>query len=199
MEVTIIVIEDRNEFKEHAIIYSLEDTYKNVEFFSTSKKGLEYITGNLDKNLIVLLDIQFPEGQQDGHEVLAEIRKISKLIPVILWSGVNEDTESFSDFINNHAFGFLSKGATIAEALPMVAKAVLYLEMSLDNTIEDWLIKKEGDKDKPIYISTDGRSYSLNDIIREIRQQTPVGKDFSKKLNSLTIDLLLRKKENLNG
>lgn len=199
MEITIVVIEDRIEFKEHAIIYSLEDTYKNVEFFSTSKAGLEYISTNLEKNLVVLLDIQFPKDQQGGHELLIEIRKLSSLIPVILWSGINENTEPFSDFINNDVFGFLSKGATISEAMAMVEKAVLYLETSLDNTIEDWIINKDSDKDVPIYISTNGQSYSLNDIIKQIRLQTDIGKDFSKKLNSLTIDLLLRKKENLNG
>jgi hypothetical protein len=119
------------------------------------------------------------------------------LIPVILWSGINQTEEEFGDFINNHAYGFLSKDSTLEESIEMVDKAYLKLETSLDNTIEDWIIENEEDKDKPIYISTDGKSYSLNDILREIRAQTEIGKEFAVKLNALTIDLLLRGKKEL--
>lgn len=199
MDVDIVIIEDRIEFKDHAVVYALGDKYKNVNFFTTPKEGLDYISNNLEKNLIVLLDIQFPKNEKDGHEILKEIYTMSQLIPVILWSGINEDAETFSDFINNNAFGFMSKDVTVNYALEMVNKAVLQLKTSLDNTIEDWIINKQEDKDLPIYITTNGDTYSLNDILREIRTQTEVGKSFSQKLNNLTIDLLLRQKENLNG
>ena len=79
----------------------------------------------------------------------------------------------------------------------IVNKAFNNLKNSLDNTIEDWIISNESDKDKPIYFTSSGESYTLNEILKEIRLQTPIGKEFSSKLNSLTIDLLLRKRENL--
>ena len=60
-------------------------------------------------------------------------------------------------------------------------------------------IQKDEDKNIPIYISSDGNSFSLNEILHEIRTQSEIGKSFSRKLNELTIDLLLRKKENLDG
>ncbi len=149
--------------------------------------------------MIVLLDINFPTHEKkNGHIILEEITNMSKLIPVILWSAIDENVEAFSDFINNHAFGFMTKTVTTEEAMKQINKAVLSIQSSLDNAIEDWIINKTEDKNKPIYLSTDGTSYSLNDILREIRLQTEVGKTFSKRLNSLTIDLLLRKKETLN-
>ena len=100
---------------------------------------------------------------------------------------------------SNNAFHFIGKTATNSEIMTVIDEAVNYFNTNLDNTIEDWIIQKDEDKDKPVYFTSDGKSYSLNQILYEIRTQTDVGKSFAKKLNELTIDLLLRKKENLNG
>jgi DNA-binding NtrC family response regulator len=198
MTVTFVIIDDNEEIREHALLFTLEDKYQNVNFFSNPNEGLQYIKDNLDINLIVLLDIEFSDNdKKNGHILLEEIYNASALIPVILWSGINETKEEFSDFINNQAFGFLSKTSTIEESMIIIDKAYNHLKSSLDNTIEDWIISNETDKEKPIYLTADGETYSLNDILKEIRLQTPIGKEFSSKLNALTIDLLLRKKENL--
>lgn len=198
MEVTFVVIDDNKDIEEHALLFSIEDKYNNVKFFDKPLDGLEFIKNNLDINLIVLLDIEFSkDDKENGHILLEEIYKMSALIPVILWSGINQTEEEFSDFINNHAFGFLSKDSTLEESMSMIDKAYIHLKSSLDNTIEDWIIENEEDKDKPIYVSTDGKSYSLNDILKEIRSQTEIGKEFAVKLNALTIDLLLRGKKEL--
>jgi DNA-binding NtrC family response regulator len=198
MNVTFVIIDDTEEIKEHALLFTLEDKYENVEFFSNPNEGLKYIEENLHVNLIVLLDIEFSKNdKKNGHIILEEIYNTSALIPVILWSGINETKEEFSDFINNHAFGFLSKTSTLDESMLIIDKAYNHLKNSLDNTIEDWIIQNEVDKDKAIYLNADGDSFSLNDILKEIRLQTPIGKEFSSKLNALTIDLLLRKKEKL--
>ena len=200
MEVTFVVIDDTESIKDHPLLYTLEDKYENVKFFLKPEDGLGFVSNHLELNMIVLLDIQFSAtDKENGHSVLKKISEMSELIPVILWSGINETEETFSDFINNNAFGFISKDATIQESMVTIEKAINFLKTNLDNIIEDWIISKEEDKNKPIYLTSDGNSYSLNDILKEIRLQTEIGKDFSKKLNSLTIDLLLRGKENLNG
>lgn len=200
MEVTFVVIDDTISIKEHPLLYTLEDKYKNVEFFLKPEDGLNFITSHLELNMIVLLDIQFSATDiENGHSILKKISEKSELIPVILWSGINETEESFSDFINNNAFGFISKDATIQESFVLIDKALTFLKTNLDNIIEDWIIQKDEDKEIPIYITSNGKEFSLNDILKEIRTQSEIGKDFSRKLNSLTIDLLLRKKENLHG
>ncbi|OXA92794.1 DNA-binding transcriptional response regulator [Flavobacterium hercynium] len=199
MEVTFVVIDDTISIKEHPLLYTLEDKYKNVEFFLKPEDGLNFITSHLELNMIVLLDIQFSANDiENGHSILKKISEKSELIPVILWSGINETEESFSDFINNNAFGFISKDATIQEAFVLIDKALTFLKTNLDNIIEDWIIQKPEDKDIPVFFTANGLSLSLNQILYEIRNQTYLGKSFSKKLNQLTIHLLLNKLEKLN-
>ena len=200
MEVTFVVIDDTISIKEHPLLYTLEDKGFKVLFFQNPEQGLDFIKNHLELNIIVLLDIQFSAtDNENGHSILKKINEKSELIPVILWSGIDETEETFSDFINNNAFGFISKASTIEESLVSIEKALIFLKTNLDNTIEDWIIQKEEDKDLPIFISSEGNSFSLNEILHEIRTQTEVGKSFSRRLNELTIDLLLRKKESLNG
>lgn len=200
MELYVLIIDDNLKLKEDTLVWELQDKFgeSNVFFISNPKEALEFINSNLDKNIIILLDIQFPDNEMNGHNILSEIRKLSELIPVILWSGVNESKETFSDFINNNAFRFISKTATNNEVMEVIDEAVKYFKTNLDNTIEDWIIQKDEDKDKAVYFTSDGKSYTLNEILYEIRSQTDIGKSFAKKLNELTIDLLLRKKEDLN-
>lgn len=201
MSLNVVIIDDNQKLEDDALLWELKAKYgeSNINFISDPATGLQFIKDNIDNNIIVLLDIQFPANGLDGHKLLSEIRNISELIPVILWSGIDENKEAFSDFINNHAFGFISKTATIAEAMKIINKAEEYFRTNLDNSIEDWIIAKDEDKDKPIFLTSDGQSYSLNQILHEIRTQSEIGKTFSRRLNELTIDLLLRKKENLDG
>nr|WP_199163022.1 response regulator [Elizabethkingia sp. ASV34] len=199
MELYILIIDDNPKLKDDALVWELEAKYgkNNVFFISDPNEALSFLKSNLDKNVVVLLDIQFPSNEMNGHHILAEIRKLSELIPVILWSGIDENNETFSDFINNNAFKFIGKTIKIKEAMLVIEQAVDYFKTNLDNSIEDWIIQKDEDKNKPVYFTSDGKSYSLNDILYEIRTQSDVGKSFARKLNELTIDLLLRKKEQL--
>lgn len=201
MDILIVLIEDDLKLKDDSLVWELQDRFgdQNVKFISKPQDGLTFIRQNLDRNIIVLLDIDFPENELNGHQLLQQIVDISKLIPVILWSGVDEHKESFSDFINNHAFAFTSKTATTEEALERIDEAIAFLKTNIANTIEDWIIDKQEDKDKPIYFTGSGQAYSLNQLLKEVRQQTEIGKSFANGLNQLTIDLLLRQKEKLNG
>ena len=200
MDICILIIEDNLKFKEDALVWELETKYgnENVVFITNPKEALSFLEKNLDKNIIVLLDIEFPDNEMDGHEILAKIREFSSLIPVILWSGIDESQETFSDFINNNVFWFVTKTTNTEHTMSVFEAAERYFKTNLDNTIEDWIILKDDDKDKPVYFTSDGKSYSLNDLLLEIRTQTDIGKSFARKLNELTIDLLLRQKEKLN-
>jgi len=200
MEINLVIIDDNVKLKNDPIIWEFNDVYgkENVDFFLTPEDGIAHVKNNINRNMIILLDIDFPKNQSSGHQILEEITSISKLIPVILWSGINEYKEEFSDFINNQAFGFLSKTATSEEILLKIQEAELSLSSNVDNAIEDWIIGNPNDKDRPVFHTLNGKSLTLNDILIEIRNQTQIGKEFTKKFNALTIHLLLENKENLN-
>lgn len=201
MKQEIIIIDDDTKLKEDSLIYSLTDKYgtENVIFINKSQDGIDYVKNNLNKNLIIILDYEFSVNEKKGNQVFDEINNASKLIPIIFFTGSNKiENEIYRELINKHAFAIVNKMTTSSELIDYVDNAILFLKNSLDNTIEEWIIEKDEDKDKPIFISSDEKSYSLNEILHEIRIQSEIGKSFSRRLNELTIDLLLRKKENLN-
>lgn len=197
--INVVIIEDNEALKNGSLIWELEDTYKKVYFFTEPDIALKYISDNFSAQIIVLLDINFPDNTKNGHQILEEIRKISFNIPVILWSGINEYKESFSDFINNKVNGYIKKDATSEEAIKILNGVADNYQIDIEHTLEEWINQHaDEDKDKPVYITTDGNSYSLNDILSEIQKETKIGKEFSKRLSKLTIDLLMRGKENIN-
>ena len=128
MEVIIIILDDEEKFKDASLTWEIKEIYgdENVIVINNSNEGLQFIKDNMTKNLIILLDIQFPPDQHNGHKLLHEIVGISKLIPVILFSGIDENKEEFADFINNHAFGFLSKKATSEVILSKIKEAYIF-------------------------------------------------------------------------
>jgi len=197
-DISIIIIEDQTRYEEDALVWELKDRFEDVRFFTNPKEALDFIITNESLRMIVLLDIDF-NRKAEGHQILEEIRKYSFQIPVILWSGIVEPKEPFSDFINNKTFGYINKHATFAEAFKIIDDAVNFLNESIDKAVEEWIIQHpKSQMDKPVYISSGKKSYTLNEILKEMRMQTEVGKDFSKRLTKLTIDLLMRNKENLN-
>ena len=202
MKLEIVIIDDDLKLKDDPLVWSLKDKYgdENIKFINSSQEGINYILENLEKNLIVILDYEFSVNEKKGNQVFDEITKITKLVPIIFFTGISKiENDVFRDLINNHAFGIVNKMVTSEELLILVSEAELFFKTSLDNAIEDWILEKDEDKDKPIFITSNGQSLSLNQILNEIRIQSEIGKSFSRRLNELTIDLLLRKKENLNG
>ena len=97
----IVIIEDNKSLDHEPFIIECRDIYKDVLFFTEPENALQYIRDNLQERLIVLLDIAFPANSPDGHQVLESIRQYSYLIPVIIWTGKDEDREKFADLINN--------------------------------------------------------------------------------------------------
>lgn len=195
----IIIIDDDVRFKNDPFIVESKIYFSEVLFFDSPEEGLKFIEEHMDEKLIVLLDLSFPRNVPDGHKILKSIRDWSFLIPVIIWSGKDEDTQTFSDLINNKAFAFLKKSASTEEIINKLIEADEYLHADIAGAIEDWItIHSKRDRDKPYIISIDGNELSLNDILMEVRKNTETGRFFSKNLIKLTIDLLIRNKERLN-
>jgi DNA-binding NtrC family response regulator len=195
----IIIIDDQIKGNEELLI-ELDENYGGVITYESSKKAMEELSNYYDQKIIILLDLSFPDKEFSGHTVLEKIRQENKLIPVIIWSAVNENEESFSDLINNSAFGFLKRDASSQEIMAKLAEADAQINSSVSAALEDWISSHPDDlKDTPYMLTINGAEYTLRDILKEVRLQTEIGTKFSNQLTKLTIDLLLRNKENLDG
>jgi len=198
-ETKIIIVDDQFTPENDPIYIVLKEKYSDVLTFGSSIKAMDELPKYFDSKIIILLDLSFPSKEPSGHIVLEKIREENKLIPVIIWSAVNENEETFSDLINNGAFGFLKRDASIADTLKILEEADNYINSSVSSALEDWINSHpKDDRDSPYMVTVEGKELTLNELLKEVRLQTQLGRSFSKKLNKLTIDLLLRKKENLD-
>ena len=201
LDATIVIIDDDMALDnpDSGLMIELNMNFETIQFFYKQEDGLEYITNNLDKRIIVLLDLGFPSGTPNGHAILESIREVSFLIPVLIWSGVDEDKESFADLINNRAYAFLNKNASTEEIISKLKEAYNYADNDVSIALEEWILShSEEQKEKPFILTVDGKQLSLNELLNEIRMQSSTGKYFSRNLSKLTIDLLTRNKEKLD-
>ena len=193
----IIVIDDNLNVEDPLIIeLGMEYGDQNVKLYTKSDDGLEYIKSNLDKELIVILDINFPAVEKTGHEVLTEIRKHNKLIPVIIWSAKDGSDDDFTDFINNHALFYVKQTGTIEEILSRVKDAEHKLRLDVATAIENWLDKQDN-KDQAIMVSGNNEPLTANQLIHMIRLETPEGQKIEESILKLTISLLFQEEKKI--
>jgi DNA-binding NtrC family response regulator len=196
---TILIVEDDRTFQDDPFVVEAGLIFENIIFEEKTSDALSYIKENLSNKIIILLDIAFSTNQMDGIKFLEELRSLSKIIPVIIWSGKDNITEDeYKRIINDTTFAFLTKGVSSEEIVETLSKADDYLNSKVDSAIESWLENhSDEEKNKPFLATSDGRSYSMNDLLREIRMQTKFGQSLSMDINKLTLDLLFRNKESL--
>jgi DNA-binding NtrC family response regulator len=196
---TILIVEDVRDFQEDPFVLEVKKQFENIEFKENATEALSFVKDNLEKKIIIMLDLAFPKNQMQGIKFFEELRNISKRIPVIIWSAKdNIDDSDYQNMINEFTFAFLSKTASSKEIVDTLCKADDYLISQIDTAIESWLENhSEEDKNKPFLISADGQKYSMNDLLKEIRMQTPFGQLISLDVNKLTLDLLFRNKEKI--
>jgi len=203
LNATILIIDDDITLKKSNIglFAELEMNFKSIVVKLNLEEGIEYINNHFEEEkIIILLDLDFGSQRADGHEILEAIREISFLIPVLIFSAIDEDKEPFADLINNRAYAFLNKNSSTEEIITKLKEAYEFVGNDVSVALEEWItVHSEDEKDKPYMVTVEGKQMSLNDILKEIRMQTSVGQNFVKNLNKLTIDLLSRNKEKLNG
>ncbi len=192
----IIFIDDEPELTEHELVFELKLLYENVQIFAKPNDGIDYVKKHLGEKSIVILDYKF-DSFANGSHILESIRSGSKVIPIILWTANADKIHEFVDITNNKIFKILHK-SPYEPILKTVQEAENELNTSVEGALEEWIaIQDANDLDKPYLITANGRTYTLNELLKEIRLQTPVGTQLQKDLLMLTIDLLIRKKEQL--
>jgi DNA-binding NtrC family response regulator len=196
---TILVIEDERTQQSNAFVLEVKIVFENIIFKETANDALTFVKDNLESKIIILLDLAFPANQMQGIKFLEKLRNLSKLVPVIIWTGKNSIADAeYQKMINDTTFAFLSKSASSEEIVKTLCNADDYLSNQIDTAIEKWLENHtEEEKNKTFLTSADGHKYSMNDLLKEIRTQTSFGQSIALEINKLTLDLLFRNKEKI--
>lgn len=196
MEKTIkIVIVDDNLVQDDPLMIELKEKYQNVILFDKPINALKFINDNLKDKMIVLLDIRL-DPQMNGHEVLDNIRKQTKLIPVIIWSAYDGEDDDFTDFINNDAFFYVNKSNDSDYLLSIVEKAVNCLRLDIATNIENWIFHHNPDENEIILIDNNGKKYTAKDVIKEIRMQSDFGVEIQEKVQKMAVNYFLVQENN---
>ncbi|NOU39566.1 MAG: hypothetical protein HOO89_12700 [Ferruginibacter sp.] len=173
-----------------------------VIHYENSNSGLEYVTNNLNQKIIVILDMNFSKGELSGLQVFKNIREITSLVYIILITAdevIKIKNEDLIFLINHDAFALESVTTDYSKIIELVEDASHKLDARIDAVLEDWIFKQPVEKRDDPYLKTkDGKTYTLNNILESIRQQTEIGKKMEKNILKLTIDLLSRKKTELD-
>lgn len=195
----IVIIHDDLTEKD-ALYVELEIKYgkDSVILIEKSKDGLDYVLSNLRQRMIVILDINFKGDEQNGVQVFKDIRKKTSLVYVLMWtaSSIDDiDREDLKSMINNDALGLLSSTDDIETIMNVIDLAAHNLEVKVSGALEDWISSQpELDRNKPYLTTKEGKSYTLNEILDEVRLQTPFGMETEKNILLIAMDLLSKRR-----
>lgn len=201
---TKIIVIDDNLKKNAPLMVELIDKYgiNNILLFNRSSEGLDFILQNLFQRMVIILDWDLGHGELQGIEIFDNIRAKTSLA-FIIFNTVKEiddiPRKQLKKMINNDAMAIVDKTDGYKTTLKFVDEAVHQLDSRLDSVLEQWVNRhSEDERIKPFIASRSGQVYSLNDLLKEIRLKTLMGKDMEKKMIYLTIDLLARGKEKID-
>ncbi len=196
----VIIHDDLDE--DYPLVVMLKEKYSeaNVSLFKHSRKGLDFVLDNLGKKMVVLLDKNFKDRNDiSGLDVFQGIREKTALVFVVLISAnsISDFTEDeLKTLVNKDLFKLEKFTTNYTNIIDLIDEAVCSIDMRVDAAIEDWLMANDLNSDKPVLI-TETNQYTLQEILQEIRMETPVGRDFVRKVNNLTIELIMRNKEKI--
>ena len=194
---TKIFIVDDELKNNHPLIVKLGQYFSDVRLFKKSSDAIAQVATLLGCKIIMILDLRLSGGEK-GQTSLAELRELSYQIPVIVWTAVDEKSEEFFDLINLQTYAIRDKAESIENMVALVQRADADINYALSNALERWIMAQPVDHDEIFAVATNGESYSLNQMLEEVRKDTPKGKEFTQDLVNLTIELM-KKDEKKNG
>ncbi|MDF0716945.1 hypothetical protein PY092_12355 [Muricauda sp. 334s03] len=178
------------------LIVTLKEKYgeDNIKLEKRSSKGLAYIHNHLTSKLIVLLDFDLGQGEPHAPEVIERIREETSLIYVIIitakqFSSISH--EALIKFINNETLGIIQSTADIKDIVSLIDKAAHELDTRVDCVLEQWIAKRpKEEREKPFLTTRSGETYTLDDLIIEIRKESELGQRLEKGILQLAIEQL---------
>lgn len=173
---------------------SLEKRGFIVDYEEEVIKALEMIKNNFYD--ILVIDYQLLNGDpdfEDGIKVIEKIRVFDKYVPIILASGKISDSddggEIFQEALDLGVAGYFKKGPGAQKLLEEINNAINFRTDEVYKTFVK-RYKMAENKDLEIIIDSEGNSYSLRDIINEIRKGSSVGLKFKEGLSEFSLKVL---------
>lgn len=194
---TKIFIVDDELKSNHPLIVKLGQFFSEVRLFNKSSDAMAQVAESLGSRIIMILDLRL-SGGETGQASLAALRELSYQIPVIVWTAVDEKSEEFFDLINLKTYAIRDKAESIENMVKLVREADGDINYALSNALERWIMAQPGDHNEIFAVASNGESYSLNDMLNEVRKDTAKGREFTQDLVNLTIELM-EKEEKKNG
>ena len=195
----IIVVDDTMGEKDPFIVELKLDYQKtaNVSYFTKVDDAMTFVDEHMSERMIIIMDCRFGSVWQ-GVDAVMKLREKTSLVYVIMISANNVNQLSSNDImslINTDNIYFI-KNTDIAGAKEKIDKIQSLWKVRFDCVLEQWLIRHPEDNSKEAFseVST-GKTYTWEDILVELRRQTPVGKSFEQKLNEYYIYQLNRSKK----
>jgi len=188
----IFIIDDELK-SNHPILVKLGQVYNEVKLYKKASEAIAAIKELLGTKIILILDLKL-SGGENGYNTLELLRNLSYQIPVIVWTAMDEKASDFFSLINLKTYAIRDKDESIEKMVELVKQADSDMTYSLSNALERWIMAQPGNHDAIFAVSTGGESYSLNQMLEEVRKDTSKGKEFTQDLVNLTIELM--EKEN---
>lgn len=186
---TKIIIVDDELKNNHPLIVKLGQFFEEVMLFKKASDAIARVKDLLGTRIIMILDLRL-SGGETGSRALSDLRELSYQIPAIIWTAVDEKTMEFFDLINFKAYAIRDKDETTENLVALVQQADADMNYALSNALERWIMAQPGDHDEIYAVATNGETVSLNQMLDEVRKDTPKGKEFTQDLVNLTIELM---------
>lgn len=195
--IQILIIDDDPEMGERPLYLKLVQKYgiDHVTWKEEPKDGIEFLKQNLHLRTIIILDYDFGT-KSNCIDVFQAIQSQSALLYIILNTAkdISEINEAdLKIFINNHLMALVDKSDYngYQKTLIEVEKAIGYLNNRVDCILEEWILRHElFTREKPYIKDSTGKIISLNDVLKEIRQDTDFGREMSSNIIRTAISLL---------
>ena len=194
--VQIIIIDDDPNMESRPLYLKLIDLYgqENIVWIEQPEEGKSYVKNHLTQRTIIILDYDFGSKKANGLMLFNELQAESALLYIILNTAKIIDDIPYSElklFINNHLMALVDKTDGYKETLNQVEKAIGYLNNRVDCVLEEWILRHDRFKREKAYIKdADGKEYSLNDVLEEIRKDTEFGRRMTSNIISTAISML---------
>jgi hypothetical protein len=192
----IIIIDDNLKNNAPLIVRMMILAKKeNVRLYRKVDDALKFIMDNLEEKMIVIMDCKFDNGSEQGIQGLKEIREKTSLISVIMMSAnqLNQmDNDDLAEMINADNIYFISND-NLHDAEKYVMQIRERWTTKVDCVLEQWVTSQNKSlRDKPYMITSEGVK-SLNDLLKDIRNRTPIGLEIESGIIHSAVGLLTNK------